>query len=85
MNVEEVQRRLWEQSSQHGRHRQSATPMFPANPYDGRVRNLMDLLHHPQWLRRDKPGTIAPESEAAGNGAVERTRTSTSCPTSTSS
>ena len=51
MNVEEVQRRLWEQSSQHGRHRQSATPMFPANPYDGRVRNLMDLLHHPQWLR----------------------------------
>jgi len=51
MNVEEVQRRLWEQSSQHQRHRQSDTPMFPVNKYDGRVRNLMDLMHHPQWLR----------------------------------
>ncbi|MCL2640588.1 MAG: group II intron reverse transcriptase/maturase [Phycisphaerales bacterium] len=25
--------------------------MFPVNKYDGRVRNLMDLMHHPQWLR----------------------------------
>jgi len=51
MNVEEVQRRLWEQSSEHRRHRQSDSPLFPVNVYDGRVRNLMDLMHHPQWLR----------------------------------
>lgn len=51
MNVEEVQRRLWEQSSEHKRHRQSDSPLFPVNRYDGRVRNLMDLMHHPQWLR----------------------------------
>ena len=51
MNVEEVQRRLWEQSSMHKRHRASATPLFPVNVYDGRVRNLMDLMHHPQRLR----------------------------------
>jgi len=51
MNVEEVQRRLWEQSSMHKRHRASATPLFPVNVYDGRARNLMDLMHHPQWLR----------------------------------
>jgi len=25
--------------------------MFPVNTYDGRVRNLMDLMHNPQWLR----------------------------------
>ena len=51
MNVEEIQRRLWEQSSMHKRHRVSATPLFPVNVYDGRARNLMDLMHHPQWLR----------------------------------
>ena len=51
MNVEEVQRRLWEQSRMHKRHRASATPLFPVNVFDGRARNLMDLMHHPQWLR----------------------------------
>jgi len=51
MNVEEVQRRLWKQSSQHRRHCATDTPMFPVNKYDGRARNLMDLMHHPQWLR----------------------------------
>ena len=51
MNVEEVQRRLWEQSKEHKRLRESDSPLFPANKYDGRVRNLMDLIHHPQWLR----------------------------------
>jgi hypothetical protein len=30
--------------------------------------------HHAQWLRPDMPASIAPESEAAGNGAVERNR-----------
>ncbi len=51
MNVEEVQRRLWERSKAHSQHRAEDTPLFPTNPYDGRLRNLMDLMHHPQWLR----------------------------------
>ncbi|MGD8453639.1 MAG: group II intron reverse transcriptase/maturase [Phycisphaerae bacterium] len=51
MNVAEVQRRLWEQSGSHRQLRASGTPLFPTNPYDGRVRNLMDLMHHPHWLR----------------------------------
>lgn len=51
MNVEEVQRRLWEQSNAHREHVASTTPLFPTNPHDLRVRNLMDLMHHPQWLR----------------------------------
>ena len=50
MNVEVVQRRLWEQSQQHRKHRESDTPLFPVNKYDGRVRNLMDLMHQPQWI-----------------------------------
>ena len=50
MNVEEVQRRLWEQSKAHRAHRQSSSPLFPVNVYDGRIRNLMDLMHHPEWL-----------------------------------
>lgn len=51
MNVEEVQRRLWEQSHMHKQHRTSGTPLFPVNVYDDRARNLMDLMHHPHWLR----------------------------------
>jgi len=51
MNVEEVQRRLWEQSGTHRQHRESGTPLFPTNPYDRRARNLMDLMHNPHWLR----------------------------------
>ena len=50
MNVEVVQRRLWEQSQQHRQHRESDMPLFPVNQYDGRVRNLMDLMHQPQWI-----------------------------------
>lgn len=50
MNVEVVQRRLWEQSKQHRKHRESDTPLFPANRYEERVRNLMDLIHQPQWI-----------------------------------
>jgi len=50
MNIEEVQRRLWEQSQDHKRLRDSGTPLFPTNPYDGRVRNLMDLMHNPTWI-----------------------------------
>ena len=50
MNVEVVQRRLWEQSKQHRSLRESSTPLFPVNPYEGRVRGLMDLMHQPQWI-----------------------------------
>lgn len=50
MNIEEVQRRLWEQSQDHKQLRESGTPLFPTNPYDGRIRNLMDLMHHPTWI-----------------------------------
>ena len=51
MNVKEVQRRLWEQSGTHKQHREFSVPLFPANPYELRTRNLMDLMHHPQWMR----------------------------------
>ena len=50
MNIEEVQRRLWEQSQDHKRLKDSGTPLFPSNPYDGRIRNLMDLMHNPTWI-----------------------------------
>ena len=50
MNVEEVQRRLWEQSKAHRGNREANMPLFPTNPYDLRVRNLSDLIHHPAWL-----------------------------------
>jgi len=50
MNVNEVQCRLWEQSKAHRQHRESGTPLFPTNPYGGRVRNLMDLMHNPTWI-----------------------------------
>jgi RNA-directed DNA polymerase len=50
MNIDEVQRRLWEQSQAHKQNRESGTPMFPTNPYGGRIRNLMDLMHNPTWI-----------------------------------
>src|SRR5690606_30510222 len=50
MNVEEVQRRLWKQSKAHRENREATTPLFPTNPYDKRIRNLSDLIHHPTWL-----------------------------------
>lgn len=50
MNIEEVQRRLWEQSHAHKQHREAGTPLFPTNCYDGRIRNLMDLMHNPTWI-----------------------------------
>jgi len=50
MNIEGVQRRLWEQSQAHKQHRESGTPLFPTNPYGGRIRNLMDLMHNPTWI-----------------------------------
>ncbi len=50
MNVEEVQRRLWEQSKAHRENREASLPLFPTNPYDMRIRNLSDLIHQPDWL-----------------------------------
>jgi len=50
MNIEEVQRRLWEQSRAHRQQRESGSPLFPANPYDDRIRKLMDLMHNPTWI-----------------------------------
>ena len=50
MNIDEVQRRLWEQSQAHKQHRESGTPLFPTNPYGGRIRNLMDFMHNPTWI-----------------------------------
>ncbi len=50
MNINEVQRRLWEQSQAHRQHRESGTPLFPTNPYGGRICNLMDLMHNPTWI-----------------------------------
>ena len=50
MNVDVVQRRLWEQSKQQRQHRESGLPLFPVDRYAGRVRNLMDLMHQPQWI-----------------------------------
>lgn len=50
MNVEVVQKRLWEQSQQHRKHRESDFPLFRVNAYEGRIRNLMDLMHQPQWI-----------------------------------
>ena len=50
MNVEVVQRRLWEQSQEHRRLRDSSLPLFPVDRYAGRARGLMDLMHQPQWI-----------------------------------
>jgi RNA-directed DNA polymerase len=50
MNVKEVQRRLWEQSKAHRESKDANMPLFPTNPYDGRIRSLSDLIHHPVWL-----------------------------------
>ncbi len=40
MNVEVVQRRLWEQSKQHRSLRESTTPLFPVDPYEGEFAGL---------------------------------------------
>ena len=50
MDINEVQRRLWEQSQEHRENRLSGTPLFPTSCYDLRIRKLMDLMHNPTWL-----------------------------------
>jgi retron-type reverse transcriptase len=75
MNVEEVQRRLWEQSQGHRAHRQSSCPLFPVNAYDGRVRNLMDLMHQPEWLAAAADRTLQrSKGKAAGVDGVTTKR-----------
>ncbi|MFH0883109.1 MAG: reverse transcriptase domain-containing protein [bacterium] len=51
MNVAEVQRRLWEQSQENRRSRETMGTLFAENYHAQRIRNLYDLMHHPQWLR----------------------------------
>ena len=47
MNVEVVQRRLWERSQQHRKHRESDMPLFPVDPYDGRARSVTTSTYGP--------------------------------------
>lgn len=58
MNIAEVQRRLWEESQEHKANRESSRPLFPVNPYDMRLRKLMDLMHNPTWLREAAERTL---------------------------
>jgi len=58
MNIDEVQRRLWEESGEHKANREASMPLFPSNPYDMRIRKLMDLMHNPTWLREAAERTL---------------------------
>ena len=58
MNIEEVQRRLWEESKVHKANRESSRPLFPVDPYEKRIRKLMDLMHNPTWLREAAERTL---------------------------
>jgi RNA-directed DNA polymerase len=58
MNIEEVQRRLWEESKAHKANRESSRPLFPVNPHEKRIRKLMDLMHNPTWLREAAERTL---------------------------
>jgi RNA-directed DNA polymerase len=58
MNIEEVQRSLWEKSRVHKTNRESSSPLFPVNPYEKRIRKLMDLMHNPTWLREAAERTL---------------------------
>jgi len=51
MNINEVQCSLWEQSKAQMANRDWSIPLLPINPYDKRVRKLMDLMHNPTWIR----------------------------------
>ncbi len=50
MNIEEVQRRLWEQSTWHRENRLTKGTLFAVDPLKSRIRRLMDLMHNPTWL-----------------------------------
>ena len=59
MNIEEVQRRLWEQSREHKRGRETIGTLFQENPWKMRIRGLHDLLHNPDWLNEACARTLA--------------------------
>ena len=50
MNTIVVQRRLWKQSKEHKRCRETVGTLFKEDPWKARIRNLHDLLHNPDWL-----------------------------------
>lgn len=51
MNMEDVQRRLWEQSLNHRESRQLSGTLFEEDHRKYRIRKLYDLMHNPNWLR----------------------------------
>ncbi len=50
MDIEAVQRRLWEQSREHKRARETAGTLFREDPWKSRIRGLYDLMHNPVWI-----------------------------------
>ena len=54
MNIDEVQRRVWEQSRAHKQNRESGTPLFPTHRYDGRngYRESHARRSDDRWRRR---------------------------------
>ncbi len=67
MNIDEVQRRLWDESREHKANREASMPLFPTNPHDMRIRKLMDLMHNPAWLREAARRTlVSSHGKAAG-------------------
>lgn len=50
MNIEAVQRRLWEQSQEHKRCVETVGTLFYENPLRKRLRGLYDLMHNPEWI-----------------------------------
>lgn len=50
MNIEEVQRRLWEESKEHKRGRETAGTLFREDPWKMRIRAIHDLMHNPGWI-----------------------------------
>jgi RNA-directed DNA polymerase len=75
MNINEVRRRLWEQSKEHKANRELSRPLFPVNPYDKRIRQLMDLMHNPTWLRAAADNVLTrSQGKAIGVDKVTVTR-----------
>lgn len=72
MNVAEVQRRLWEQSQENRRSRETMGTLFAENHRAQRIRNLYDLMHHPQWLREACVRTLG-RSRGKASGVDDET------------
>ena len=49
MNVEEVQRRLWEQSKTHKENREASTPLFPTSTYRHLADGVVVAEHERDW------------------------------------